>query len=105
MSESKSAMPTYKVRRFPACPSCDSATAVAIEVIEVPASVKKLAKDQPVKECLHCGTAWYEYDRFSREGQHQRVYHIVRHTAVGPWLENVETVTCVLPKPRKRRYK
>jgi len=98
-----SAMPIYKVRRFPVCPNCGSATAVAREVIEVPASIRELAKDQRVKECLHCGTAWYEYDRFTREGQHQRVYHIVRHTDVGAWLEQVETVLCTLPKPRKHR--
>ena len=94
-------MSLYRVRRFPVCPNCGSPTAVAREIAEVPTRVKELAKDNPVKECLHCGVAWYETDRFTREQQRQRIYYIVRHTDVSPWLDNMEMVTCVLPKPRK----
>ncbi len=74
-----------------------------MEVVEVPKFVKELAKNSPVKECSRCGTAWFEADRFTQEQQQQRVYHIVRHSENVSWLENNEAVTCVLPKPRKRR--
>jgi hypothetical protein len=96
-------MPIYKVRRFPVCANCGAPTAVAREVAEVPPHVRELAKERQVKECLHCGAAWYETDRVTREQQHQRVYHIVRHTDRGTWLEHAETMTCALPKPRKHR--